>query len=167
MLVSIFHQIIMIIGESVLLGGLEPGDEVFDVYGVDAKYLECSSDEDSILYDRHECWVDILIGHIEFLCWKCIGGWSPDLVLPLQYLYWRYCGVEGNNPSWLKPCLRPHHYGDGEIRSATRGFLEVDAIGHCVDEPLFFSTLLLAFIYAMVILMSEHAHNIHTRGEGR
>ena len=55
MLISIFYQIIMIIGEFVFLGGFELGDEVLGVYGVDAKYVECRSDEYYILYDRHEC----------------------------------------------------------------------------------------------------------------
>ena len=41
MLVSIFYQIILIIGESVLLRGLKLGYEVLYVYGLDAKYLEC------------------------------------------------------------------------------------------------------------------------------
>ena len=37
-----------------LLGGFELGYEVLDIFGVDAKFVECGSDEDSILYDRHE-----------------------------------------------------------------------------------------------------------------
>ena len=53
-LIYIFYQIILIIGEYVLLGGLKLGYEVFDVYVVDAKYIEYSSDEDFILHDRHE-----------------------------------------------------------------------------------------------------------------
>ena len=40
MLIYIFYQIIMIIGEYVLLGGFKIGDEVLDVHGVDAKYPE-------------------------------------------------------------------------------------------------------------------------------
>ena len=33
MLIGIYHQIILILGESVLLGGFELGDEVLDVFG--------------------------------------------------------------------------------------------------------------------------------------
>ena len=43
----------------------------------------------------------------------------------------------------------------------------MSVICHCVDEPLFYSDLLLAFVYATMMLNSEHAHNTHTRGEGR
>ena len=53
------------------------------------------------------------------------------------------------------------------MRYATRGFLEVDVIGHCVDETLFSSALMLAFLYEIMILMSDHTHNRHTRGEER
>ena len=54
MLISILYQIIMILGDSIWLGGFKLEDEVFDVYDVDAKYLECRYDEDFIMYDRHE-----------------------------------------------------------------------------------------------------------------
>ena len=40
MLILNSYQIIMIIGESVLLGGFQLRDEVFDVYDVDAKFVE-------------------------------------------------------------------------------------------------------------------------------
>ena len=39
---------------SALLGGLELGDEVLDVYGADKKIVEFRSDEEFMLYDRHE-----------------------------------------------------------------------------------------------------------------
>ena len=54
MLIEISYQIILILKDSVLLGGLELEDEVLDVYGTNANFLECRSDEDSILYDRHQ-----------------------------------------------------------------------------------------------------------------
>ena len=54
MLIYIFYHIILIIGESVLFGGFKVGDEVRDVFGVDGKFVEFISDEDFILYDRHE-----------------------------------------------------------------------------------------------------------------
>ena len=40
MLIYIFYQIILILGESVLLVGLKLGYEVLNVYGVDVKYIE-------------------------------------------------------------------------------------------------------------------------------
>ena len=49
-----FYQIILILGESIFLCGFELGDEVLDIYGVDAKYTECRFDEDLIYYNRHE-----------------------------------------------------------------------------------------------------------------
>ena len=54
-LISIFYQFILILGESVLLSGFKLGDEVLDVYGVDSKYIEYRCDEDFIFYDIHEC----------------------------------------------------------------------------------------------------------------
>ena len=40
MLVAITHQIILVIGDSIFLGRFELGDEVQNVYGVDAKFAE-------------------------------------------------------------------------------------------------------------------------------
>ena len=45
MLIEIFHSTILILGDSVLLGGLELGDEVLNVYDVNTKKLECRSYE--------------------------------------------------------------------------------------------------------------------------
>ena len=53
--IAIFFQIIMILGESVLLGVLNIGDKALDFYFADEIFLECRSDEDFIFYDRHEC----------------------------------------------------------------------------------------------------------------
>ena len=78
-----------------------------------------------------------------------------------------YVGLEGNNPSQLKPSLIPHHHGGRDMRSATRGFSEVAVVGCCVDEPLFSSALLITIVYVMMILMYEHTHNSHIRGELR
>ena len=69
MLIEFYHQIILILGESVLLGEFELGYEVLDIYGVDAKILECRSDEDFVLYERHEFQVDIMMIHVKFICW--------------------------------------------------------------------------------------------------
>ena len=50
-----------------MLIGFKLGNEVFDVYGADAKYLEYRSDEEFILYDRYECQVELVIRHVEYL----------------------------------------------------------------------------------------------------
>ena len=42
-MIDMLYQIILIIGGSVLLGGLKLGDKVLNVYGVDAKFVECRS----------------------------------------------------------------------------------------------------------------------------
>ena len=93
MMISIFYQIILIIGEFLLLDRFKFGDKLFDVYGVETIFVECTSDEGFILYDRHEFWVDIVMRNIELLCWEGLGAWIMDLGLPLRYLYWRLCGV--------------------------------------------------------------------------
>ena len=67
MLISIIYQIILIIGESVLLCGFKLGDGVPDVYVVDSKYPECRYDEDFIFYDRHEGYVDIVMILVDLL----------------------------------------------------------------------------------------------------
>ena len=54
MLISISYHIIMILGDSILLGVFELGDDVLDVYGVDEKFVELVYDEDFILIHRHE-----------------------------------------------------------------------------------------------------------------
>ena len=64
MLIAIFYVIILTIGDSVLLGGFELGDEVLGFFGVDKKIVECRSDEYFILYDRNELWVEIVMIHI-------------------------------------------------------------------------------------------------------
>ena len=52
------------------------------------------------------------------------------------------------------------------MRSTNIGFLEVDVIGRYIDKNLFSSDRILAFLYTMIISMSEHTHNRHTRVEG-
>ena len=39
MLIAIFYQVILILGDSVLLGGFELGYYVLDVYDVGAKFI--------------------------------------------------------------------------------------------------------------------------------
>ena len=41
MLISFLYQIILLIGESILLGGSKIGDEVLNVSGVDEKFSGC------------------------------------------------------------------------------------------------------------------------------
>ena len=55
LLYAVFCQLILIIGDSLLLGVFELGDETLDVYCMDAKFSQCRSDGDFIFYDRHEC----------------------------------------------------------------------------------------------------------------
>ena len=43
----------------------------------------------------------------------------------------------------------------------------VALIVHGIDKPSFFYALMLEFLYAMMILSSNHEKNRHTRGEGR
>ena len=66
-LIEISYQIVLIIGDSLLLGGLELGDQFFGVYGVYDKFVKCRSNEYFILYDRHEFLVEIVIIHFKFI----------------------------------------------------------------------------------------------------
>ena len=45
MRISIYYHIILVIGDSVLLGVFEIGYGVLDVFGVEKNILECRSDE--------------------------------------------------------------------------------------------------------------------------
>ena len=66
MWISIFYHITLILGYSVFLGEFKLGYEVLDVYGVDAKFVECIYDEDFILYDKLECLVELVMRHVGF-----------------------------------------------------------------------------------------------------
>ena len=66
-LIYIFYKIIMILGESILLGASKLGDEVLGVYCVDTKNIECISDEEFMLYGRHEFWLELVMIHVELL----------------------------------------------------------------------------------------------------
>ena len=44
-------------------------------------------------------------------------NWSCKCVIFVEY----YVGLEGNNPSRLKPSWRPHHNGGGDVRSVNIG----------------------------------------------
>ena len=48
-----------------MLGGFELGDEVLDICGVEKTIVECRSDEDFMLYDRHELGVEIVMRHFK------------------------------------------------------------------------------------------------------
>ena len=85
--IAIYHQIVLIIGDYILLGWFELGYEFLDIYGVDAKYVEYIYDEDFILYDRYEFWVERVMRHIELLFLECLGGGRKHLYLPLWYIY--------------------------------------------------------------------------------
>ena len=66
---NISYYINLIIGDSILLGGLELLYDFLDVNGTDAKILEWRADEDFIFYDIHEWWVELVMRYVEFLCW--------------------------------------------------------------------------------------------------
>ena len=78
-----------------------------------------------------------------------------------------YVGLEGSKPSELKPSWRSHHHRGGGIMSVKRGLWWLAVVGCFVYEPLFSSDLMLNFMDALMILMLEHTHNRHIRGEWR
>ena len=51
---AFFYHIILLFGESVLLGGFKFGDEDLDVSGVDTKVSECRYDGYFIFDERHK-----------------------------------------------------------------------------------------------------------------
>ena len=72
-----------------------------------------------------------------------------------------------NQHSLFRLSWRYHQHGGGEVRLTARGYWVVAVIGRDIDEPSFFSALLLAFVYTMMKLNSEHTLNRYTRVEGR
>ena len=54
MRIDILYHITLNIREYVLLGVFTLGDEILNVYGVGDKFVELISDEEFILYGRHE-----------------------------------------------------------------------------------------------------------------
>ena len=66
-----------------MLGGFELGDVVLDFYHMDKQIVECRSDEDFMLYDRHEFRVELVMRHVKLLCWECLCGLRKYLGLTL------------------------------------------------------------------------------------
>ena len=54
MLISFFYQLLMFIGDRILLGGFKLGDEVLDLSVLGVILIEHGTDGDFILYVRHE-----------------------------------------------------------------------------------------------------------------
>ena len=52
-LVSVFYQLLMVLGDSILLEGLKLGFEVLDILGLDAILSGCRADGDLVLDDYH------------------------------------------------------------------------------------------------------------------
>ena len=67
-LISIFYQLILLLGYSILLDGFKIRDEVLDLSRVDAKISGCRLDGDFILYGDHELLVYVTRRHVNFLC---------------------------------------------------------------------------------------------------
>ena len=54
MLISVFCQILLICGDSILLGRFKLGDEFLDIYGVDTKFPGYQYDKEFIFDVIHE-----------------------------------------------------------------------------------------------------------------
>ena len=54
MLVSVFYQLLLFIGDPILLGVFKLGDEFLDLSGLGAIFFGHFADSDLILDDRHE-----------------------------------------------------------------------------------------------------------------
>ena len=54
-MISVLYNILLIIGDPILLGRLKLGDDVLDLSGVDAKYSGFRVDGEFILNSANEC----------------------------------------------------------------------------------------------------------------
>ena len=77
----------------------------------DCNFVEFRYDEELILYEGNELWVDILMIHINLPCWYCSGGWVKYLGLQMWYLFWRSCEV-GRPKYFTHP---PEQYQQGNL----------------------------------------------------
>ena len=69
------------------MGGFKLRDGFLGVFDMDFKFLECRSDEEFILYVRHQCLLNLLMRHSDIPFLDFLGVCRKDLGLPLQYLY--------------------------------------------------------------------------------
>ena len=53
MLIAVFYNLPLVIGDPILLCGFKIGDKVLDQLGLGAIFIVHSSDGDFIVYDRH------------------------------------------------------------------------------------------------------------------
>ena len=67
MLIYVFYQILMVIGDPILFGGFKMSDEVLDQSGLGSIFVGNGEDRDFILNYRHECCVELQMGHIQIL----------------------------------------------------------------------------------------------------
>ena len=51
------------------------------------KKIEYRSDEDFVLYDRHEFWVEFVMRHVKLTCWDCLDGCINYLGLQMCYFF--------------------------------------------------------------------------------
>ena len=56
-----FYQLLLFVGDTLLLGGVKLRDEALDLSWVDMKYFGSEADADFILDYGHELWVDLLM----------------------------------------------------------------------------------------------------------
>ena len=54
MLVTVFNQFLLVVGDPILLGGFKMGDKAFDQSGLGAIFLGNGADGDFVLYNRHK-----------------------------------------------------------------------------------------------------------------
>ena len=68
LLYNAFYQLILLLGYYVLFGGFGLVGKVFDVSVVGANISEYRSDGYFIIYDRHECRLELVMRNVEFFC---------------------------------------------------------------------------------------------------
>ena len=117
MIISFLYQLLLIIRDPILLGGLKNGDKA--------------------LYVGHKLWFELVMIHSDLILWECWCGQRKELVLPLQCLYLIFWGDGGKNPSLLIPSCRSQKHGGGDTRLASGGSLVVGVIGRGVDYTYF------------------------------
>ena len=93
-LISVFYQLLLLIGDPIWLGWFKLGDEVLDLLVLGAIFIGDYADRYFILDENHEYWLELLMVNLEILFWYWRGWKTKDFTwgLPLQCLYLRCCG---------------------------------------------------------------------------
>ena len=163
MLIPVFYQLFLFIGDPVLLGGFKLGDEVLYLSVPGAIFFGHVVDAEFILDEGHGCWVELIMAKVEIIFWEWRGRQTKDLgpepAVSLLDMLW------GWQASTFWEVTAAWEWGNEVNRKRALS-------GDCNRPPRWWALCFLllsclSFVYAIMKIISEHAQNRHTKFEGR